>query len=110
MVESGFDADKTEYIINGFSHGFGIGYEGPENRRDTAENLPLNNLGTKTDLWNKIMKEVKLKRYAGPFRKEDLPFKNYIQSPIGLVPKRTTRPGLFSIYRRILDRRNLKDH
>ena len=31
------------------------------------------------------MKEVKLKRYAGPFSKP--PFKDYIQSPIGLVPK-----------------------
>ena len=31
------------------------------------------------------MKEVKLKRYAGPF--SDIPFKNFIQSPIRLVPK-----------------------
>ena len=31
------------------------------------------------------MKEVKENRYAGPF--EGVPFKNYIQSPIGLVPK-----------------------
>ena len=31
------------------------------------------------------MKEVKEKRYAGPF--EQIPFDNYIQSPIGLVPK-----------------------
>ena len=87
MVESGFDADKTEYIINGFNHGFGIGYEGPEDRRDTAENLPLNNLGTKTDLWNKVMKEVKMGRYAGPFKYQNIPFKNFVKSPIGLVPK-----------------------
>ena len=31
------------------------------------------------------MKEVKLKRYAGPFK--TVPFENFIQSPIGLVPK-----------------------
>ena len=31
------------------------------------------------------MKEVREKRYAGPFEK--IPFKNYIQSPLGLVPK-----------------------
>ena len=31
------------------------------------------------------MKEVQLKRYAGPFDK--IPFENYVQSPIGLVPK-----------------------
>ena len=36
-------------------------------------------------LWNKVMKEVKAKRYAGPFTK--IPFDHYIQSPIGLVPK-----------------------
>ena len=36
-------------------------------------------------MWNKIMKEVSLKRYAGPFT--EIPFKNYVQSPIGLVPK-----------------------
>ena len=31
------------------------------------------------------MKEVKLCRYAGPFK--NIPFKHFIQSPIGLVPK-----------------------
>ena len=31
------------------------------------------------------MKEVKEKCVAGPF--EEIPFKNYIQSPMGLVPK-----------------------
>ena len=31
------------------------------------------------------MKEVKLKRFAGQFK--DIPFEQYIQSPIGLVPK-----------------------
>ena len=34
---------------------------------------------------HKIMKEVKLKRVAGPFW--EIPFENYIQSPVGLVPK-----------------------
>ena len=38
-----------------------------------------------TVLWNKVMKEVKEKRYAGPFV-EPL-FEHFIQSPIGLVPK-----------------------
>ena len=31
------------------------------------------------------MKEVKVGKYAGPL--EDIPYKNFIQSPIGLVPK-----------------------
>ena len=38
------------------------------------------------------MKEVKLKRFAGPF--EDIPFDNYIQSPIGLVPKAGSKTRL----------------
>ena len=31
-----------------------------------------------------MMKEIQLKRFAGPF--EDPPFPQYIQSPVGLVP------------------------
>ena len=46
-----------------------------------SQNLPLKGL------WNKVMKEVKLGRYAGPFKEENIPFLNFIQSPIGLVPK-----------------------
>ena len=33
------------------------------------------------------MKEVKLGRVAGPFKKNELPFDYFVQSPIGLVPK-----------------------
>ena len=36
-------------------------------------------------MWEKLMKEVKLGRVAGPFR--EIPYYNYMQSPIGLVPK-----------------------
>ena len=46
----------------------------------TAPNLKLT-VGNETILWNKVMKEVKAKRYAGPFTED------FIQSPIGLVPK-----------------------
>ena len=42
-------------------------------------------VGRKTELWNKLIREVQQKRVAGPFSK--VPFNNYIQSPIGLVPK-----------------------
>ena len=42
-------------------------------------------IGDKITLWNKVMKEVKLNRYAGPF--EEIPFEYFIQSPIGLVAK-----------------------
>ena len=50
----------------------------------TAPNLKFR-VGNPTILWNKVMKEVGLGRYAGPFKQ--IPFNNYIQSPIGLVEK-----------------------
>ena len=81
---SNYDEQSTEFLYQGFSQGFDIGYRGPIERTDTSENIPLF-IGTKVELWNKIMKEVKLGRYAGPF--DQIPFKKYMQSPIGLVPK-----------------------
>ena len=84
LFETHYDADKTKYIVSGFSQGFEIGYQGPMERTDLFDNIPLHR-GNKVILWNKVMKEVKLGRYAGPFSKP--PFKHYIQSPIGLVPK-----------------------
>ena len=64
--------------------GSSIGYEGNENVKFTSPNLTLH-IGNETILWNKVMKEVQKGRYAGPFT--EIPFENYIQSPIGLVPK-----------------------
>ena len=87
LVESEYSPEKTKYLIEGFTKGFSIGYDGEQDRQDLADNLPLNGLGTKVDLWNKVMKEVGLGRYAGPYQRQNLPFKNFIQSPIGLVPK-----------------------
>ena len=84
LNEANYDKKKTEYLVQGFSEGFEIGYDGPTNRRDLAKNLPLS-IGTHADIWEKIMKEVKLSRYAGPY--EQIPFDTFIQSPIGLVPK-----------------------
>ena len=85
LNECHYDEKKTEYIIDGFTNGFSLGYSGDRSVKRTAPNLRLT-VGDEIDLWNKVMKEVKLKRYAGPF--EQIPFKDhYIQSPIGLVPK-----------------------
>ena len=84
LKQSGYDEKRTEFLIDGFSNGFSIGYAGDMNVRKTAPNLKIR-IGTEIDLWNKVMKEVKLKRYAGPFKEP--PFEHFIQSPIGLVPK-----------------------
>ena len=52
--------------------------------KDSADNIPFT-VGDRFELWSKIMEEVKLGRFAGPF--ESVPFKNFVQSPVGLVPK-----------------------
>ena len=85
MTESKYDAKETEFLIDGFTNGFSIGYEGPQDVKITSPNLKFREVGNPTILWNKVMKEVKAGRYAGPF--ESIPFDNYIQSPIGLVQK-----------------------
>ena len=81
---SGYNQSKTSFIVDGLKNGFSIGYEGDQNIKMTSPDLALT-VGTEVDLWNKIMKEVQAGRYAGPFT--EIPFQNYIQSPIGLVPK-----------------------
>ena len=79
-----YDPGEIAFIADGFRNGFDIGYRGPPVVQLTSQNLKLR-VGSEVILWNKIMKEVRLKRFAGPF--EELPFDTYIQSPVGLVPK-----------------------
>ena len=79
-----YDAVKTKFLVNGFNDGFDLGCRGPQVIQQTSRNLRFT-IGNKRELWNKVMKEVELGRYAGPY--EQIPFDNYIQSPIGLVPK-----------------------
>ena len=84
LSDTKYNKEKTKYLVDGFRDGFDLGYRGPENIKLESKNLKFT-IGNKTELWNKVMKEVQAKRYAGPF--EQIPFENYIQSPIGLVPK-----------------------
>ena len=84
LKQSKYDREKTEYLVKGLHEGFSIGYDGPEKVKMKSPNLKLTT-GDELDLWNKVMKEVKLGRYAGPYG--NIPFETYIQSPIGLVLK-----------------------
>ena len=84
LKQYGYDQTEIDFLNQSFSQGFDIGYQGPKVRTSTANNLPFT-VGNEIQLWNKLMKEVNLNRIAGPFI--DPPFVNYIQSPIGLVPK-----------------------
>ena len=84
LEEARYDKQKTKYLINGFSEGFSLNFTGDREVVRMAPNLPFT-IGNETILWNKVMNEVEVGRYAGPYTKP--PFKHFIQSPIGLVPK-----------------------
>ena len=84
LIEIGYPTEKTQFIAQGFKKGFSLNFSEPLTETREAPNLKLR-VGSKTELWNKLMKEVELKWVAGPFEKA--PFKVYRQSPIGLVPK-----------------------
>ena len=84
LQRSVYDKEKTKFLLGGFANGFDLEYEGPTERRNLSRNLPFT-VGDKFQLWTKVMKEVKLGRYAGPFK--NVPFQHFVQSPIGLVPK-----------------------
>ena len=79
-----YNTQETQFLANGFRNGFSLEYRGPMMRQDTSDKISFT-VGDKFILWNKLMKEVKLGRVAGPFTHS--PFKDYIQSPIGLVAK-----------------------
>ena len=85
LIESKYDAEETKFLVKGFREGFDICYEGPEQRKDYSDNIPFRSVGSSKELWQKLMKEVNLRRYAGPF--QGVPFQFFAQSPIGLVPK-----------------------
>ena len=85
LEDSGYDQRKRVFLVNGFKRGFSLQYQGKLNAiKRTAPNLKLR-VGSKMELWNKVMAEVELGRFAGPF--ETPPFEYFVQSPIGLVPK-----------------------
>ena len=69
LVQANYDEAETAFLVDGFTRGFDFQYKGT--------NLHM--------LWEKVMKEVHHKRFAGPYTK--IPFQYYIQSLVGLVPK-----------------------
>ena len=85
LLQSKYPEDEVNFLYEGFTVGFDFGYRGPVDRKNFSHNIPIR-IGAKQEMWNKVMKEVKMGRYAGPFRDKP-PFEYFIQSPIGLVPK-----------------------
>ena len=83
-MESGFNKQQGQFLVNGFRNSFDIGYRGPLKRNNKSCNIPIK-VGTLDDMWSKIMKEVQLGRHAGPF--SEIPYDSYMQSPLGHIPK-----------------------
>ena len=84
LEEAEYNPIEMKFLIEGFTKGFDLGYQGPQKRRNTSKNIPFS-VGNKEILWQKILKEVKNKRFAGPFK--EIPFEYYVQSLVGVVPK-----------------------
>ena len=84
LKDSNYNPVEIDFLVSGFRDGFDIGYRGQEQIKQTSPNLKFR-VGSPVILRNKIMKEVSLKRYAGPFA--EIPYSYYIQSPVSLVPK-----------------------
>ena len=84
LEQTRYGEEETNFLVQGFTHGFSLGYQGPLQRKSRSRNLSFT-IGDKYVMWEKIMKEVQAGRYAGPYT--EIPFENYIQLPIGLVPK-----------------------
>ena len=63
---TGYDPTETKFIVDGFRNGFSLGYQGNPQIRLKSPNLRTNGPEEIKIIWNKVMKEVSAKRYAGP--------------------------------------------
>ena len=84
LKETQYETSKRLFLVEGFKNGFSLNFTGNRKVKRLAPNLKLR-VGSRFRVWDKVMKEVKAKHYAGPYK--EIPFEYFIQSPIGLVPK-----------------------
>ena len=75
--------EYRNYLVQGFSNGFDVHFEGVEKRLDSTN--AQNALDNPNIVWSKLEKEIRLGRIAGPFKKP--PFKNFKVSPLNIREK-----------------------
>ena len=80
----GYDQTETNFLIQGFTHGFHINYLGTPSLRFSNNHPSVSH--HKDVVERKLAKELALGRIAGPFLSP--PFVNYQSSPHGIVPKK----------------------
>ena len=47
LHESNYNKEESEFLVDGFTNGFDIGYQGPSVRQSESENIPFDNIGSK---------------------------------------------------------------
>ena len=86
LIETNYNKEEIKFWMDGFRYGFSLEYQGSMYHQNRSGKLHFR-LRNKTILWNKIMKEVKAGRVAGPYKESEFPFDEYLQAPLGLVLK-----------------------
>lgn len=81
---TGYDKSETTFLLDGFTHGFTIPFNGSRSFR-SANNLKSVRENPKI-VYDKISDAIVKGHVAGPFLSP--PFPNFQISPIGLVPKK----------------------
>ena len=89
----GYDNEKLNYLVKGFTFGFRIPYMGQRRYRYSKNIKPAND--KLNILKQKIEVEVVSGRVGGPFTVDNLPFGNLQISPLGLEPKQ--KPGEYRV-------------
>ncbi len=85
------DRNAAKILLDGFTFGFRLAYKGERSQRDSDNLKSISNLHDRA--LEKLEKEIKLGRMAGPFGSR--PLSRLIVSPIGLVPK--SQPGKYRL-------------
>ena len=80
----GFPQDHKQYLYNGFTEGFRLGFEG-NNHEYTAKNSRTTALHPDA-VTDKITKELSEGRISGPYSTP--PFEHFRSSPLGVRPKK----------------------
>ena len=88
---STYDQVEASFLVQGFSSGFSLHYDGPQGVRFSGNHQSALQAITVVD--EKIRHEIDLGLVAGPFH--DIPFVNFQSSPLGLVPKHD--PGKYRL-------------
>ena len=87
LKDAGFCEEKTNYLMEGYAHGFALGHRGLLNSRVVKNHVSSEEL---TPLVEKVQKEVEMGHIAGPFSYEELCklFPEFQISPLNLRPKK----------------------